>query len=183
VNRPVCSALAVAAFWLAASAAPAQVVDTVRTVDSHTASLGRRPPLSPRRAFLGSLVLPGYSQSLLGRHRSGAMLLAFEAASFIMIRESALDVREARRNANDSVLVAYVDASGAAAPRYERTAFPRALIKVRKQHVEDWVAVLVANHLFAAADAFVAALLWDLPSEVAVRGTRRSAGVSLGFRW
>jgi hypothetical protein len=111
------------------------------------------------------------------------MLLAFEATSFIMIRESALDVREAQRNANDSVLVAYVNASGAAVPRYERTAFPPALIRVRKEHVEDWIAALVANHLFAAADAFVAALLWDLPTEVAVRGSRRSAVVSLGFRW
>ena len=100
-----------------------------------------------------------------------------------MIRESSLGVREARRNARDSVLVAYVDANGAAIPRYERTAFPRALIRTRKEHVEDWVAVLIANHLFAAADAFVAALLWDLPAEVAVRGTRRSAGVTFGFRW
>ncbi len=99
-----------------------------------------------------------------------------------MIRESALGVREARRNAADSVLVSYVDAVGAPGARYARSAFPRSLIRSRKENVEDWVAVLVANHLFAALDAFVGALLWDLPAEVALNGNRRSAAVGLRFR-
>ena len=55
-----------------------------------------------------------------------------------------------------------------------------ALIKARKEHVEDWVAVLVANHLFGATDALVSAMLWDLPAEVALSGGRRSTNV--GFR-
>ena len=142
-----------------------------------------KPPISPRRAFVTSLVLPGYGQSVLGRKRSGAMFLAMEALSIVMVRESALGVREARRNATDSVRVAFVDATGAPIARFERTPFPKSLIKARKEHVEDWVAVLVANHLFAATDALVAAQLWDLPAEVALSGGRRSTNVGFRFRF
>ena len=71
-----------------------------------------KPPISPRRAFLSSLVLPGYSQSVLGRSRSGAMILAMEALSIVMVRETALGLREARRNAVDSVVVSYVNPNG-----------------------------------------------------------------------
>jgi hypothetical protein len=169
------------ALVLPTAPAAAQVLDTARA-DSAIAP-ERRPPLSPKRAFLGSLVLPGYSQSVLGRHRSGAMFLAFEVATVFMIRETTLGIREARRNAADSVLVSYVDGTGAAAARYERTSFPRALIKVRKEQREDWIALLVASHLFAGLDALVAAQLWDLPAEVSVSGTPRSAGLQLRFRW
>ncbi|HEX7939111.1 MAG TPA: hypothetical protein VF483_08970 [Gemmatimonadaceae bacterium] len=142
-----------------------------------------KPPISPRRAFLTSLLLPGYGQSALGRKRSGAMILAMEALAVVMVRESTLGVREARRNAADSIIVSYVDATGASAVRYERTGFPTALIKARKSHLEDWVAVLIANHLFAGTDALVAAMLWDLPAEVAVDGGRRSASVGLRLRF
>jgi hypothetical protein len=45
---------------------------------------------------------------------------------------------------------------------------------VRRGHVEDWLAFLIANHLLAAADAYVAAHLWDLPTQVSVE--RRPAG-------
>ena len=100
-----------------------------------------------------------------------------------MIRQSAADIREARRNVADSIPVSFVDASGAPRTRYERTSFPTSLIKSRRAHLEDWIAVLLANHLFAAADAYVAALLWDLPSEVAVRAAPGSAELGLRLYW
>ncbi|MEK7402746.1 MAG: hypothetical protein AABZ80_10370 [Gemmatimonadota bacterium] len=161
----------------------ARVVAVPTSITDTGPALERRPPVSPRRAFLSSLVLPGYGQSILGRKRSGAMMLAFEAISVVMVRESALGVREARRNVADSVIVAFVDATGAPAIRYQRTGFPTALIRARKEHVEDWIAVLVANHLFAATDAFVSALLWDLPAEVALSAGRRSTHVEFRVRF
>ena len=54
------------------------------------------PPLSPRRAFLCSFLLPGYAQSVLGRHKAGATFMLVKAISLVMIRESVADVREAR---------------------------------------------------------------------------------------
>jgi hypothetical protein len=89
-------------------------------------------------------------------------------------------VREARRISQDSIIVAWVDANGAPAVRYERTSFPSVLVKVRKEQVEDWVAVLVASHLFSAADALVSAILWDLPAELALQ--RRGGTQALGLR-
>jgi hypothetical protein len=76
-----------------------------------------------------------------------------------------------------------VDPSGVSAIRYERTAFSSALLRSRRSHMEDWIAVLLANHLFSAADAYVASLLWDLPAEVALRAAPKTAGLALRFRW
>ena len=155
----------------------------VTPVDTTGPKPERKPPISARRAFLYSLVLPGYAQSVLGRGRAGTLQLSFETVALVMLRQSEADVREARRNVADSIPVSFVDATGAAKTRYERTPFPTSLIKSRRAHVEDWIAVLIANHLFAAADGYVAALLWDLPLEVALRATPRSAELALRVSW
>jgi hypothetical protein len=44
--------------------------------------------------------------------------------------------------------------------------------------VEDWVAVLFFNHLFSGADAYVAALLWDLPEKVSLVQTPMGPALS-----
>ena len=91
------------------------VVDTAARLDTAGPRPELRAPLSPKRAFLYSLLLPGYSQSVLGRHRAGALQLAFEAASIVMIRQSVADVREARRMQADSITVSFVDAASRSA--------------------------------------------------------------------
>ena len=159
------------------------VPDTTRAVDTAGPRPELRPPLSPRRAFLYSLLLPGYSQSVLGRHRAGALQLAFEAAAIIMIRQSAADVSEARRMQADSITVSFVDASGRPQLRREPTPFTASLVRSRRSHLEDWIAVLLANHLFSAADGYVASLLWDLPAEVSVSATDRSTNLGFRVRW
>lgn len=162
----------------------AQRADTTRaTVDTSGPRPERRPPISARRAFLYSLAVPGYAQSVLDRGRVGTVFMAFEAAAFVMIRQSAADIREARRNVADSVIVSFVDASGAPKITYQRTPFSTSLIRSRRSHLEDWSAVLLANHLFAAADAYVAALLWDLPAEISIRAAPRSARLALRLHW
>lgn len=159
-------------------------VDTSRVfVDTAGPKPERQPPLSPGRAFTYSLLLPGYAQSVLGRGRAGTLLVAFESVALMMVRQSAVNVREARRYAVDSVPVSFVDATGVPRVRYERTAFPRDLIRSRRAHLEDWIAVLMANHLFAAADAYVASLLWDLPTEVSLRASPRSTELALRVYW
>jgi len=169
--------------------APARVVAPMRPVASAPSidTLGPRPelrpPLSPKKAFLYSLMLPGYSQSVLGRNRAGAIEMAFEAVALSMVRISAADVREARRFMADSVPVSYVDDAGGPQVLYQRTIYTPALLRSRRAHLEDWIAVLVGNHLFSAADAFVAANLWDLPTEVSLRATPRGADVALTVPW
>ena len=169
---------------LTANHAAAQRPDTTRSVvDTVGPRAERQPPLSPRRAFAYSLVLPGYAQSRLNRSRAGTLFTAFEAVALVMVRQSAADIREARRNVADSIVVSFVDANGNPGIKYQRTPFSHSLIRSRRSHLEDWTAVLIANHLFAAADAYVASLLWDLPAEIGLRPDNRSVSLAFNVRW
>lgn len=123
------------------------------------------PPLSPRRAFIFSAVLPGLGQSRLDRGSSGALFAAVELSALVMVRRSSADLREARRYRVDTLPGNFtVGASGTLTPRDRVIGrYDEDLVRTRRLHVEDWLAALAFNHLFAGADAFVAAQLWDLP--------------------
>ena len=129
------------------------------------------PPISPRRAFLYSFLVPGSGQSILGRHKAAATFLFVEAVCLAMIRESGADVHEARRSPGDSLIVSYVDQSGNPAVIKTAPRFAGAEIHTREAHVEDWAALLVGNHLFSGADAFVASHLWDVRVRLGMRTT------------
>jgi hypothetical protein len=179
---------AVAATALVALALPAdaQRIDSTRVtprpaaVDTST-KLVPTPPLSPRRAFLYSLLLPGYSQSKLGRPTASAIFALSESIGIAMLRESKADLDEARRLRTDSIVVIGVDAQGQ--PITHLAYYSDGLISIRRGHVEDWVAFLIANHFFAAADAYVASHLWDLPSQVSVRPAPSGVIVAARFTW
>jgi hypothetical protein len=134
-----------------------------------------RPPVSPRRAFLYGFLAPGYVQSVLGRHKAASAFLLVEAISLVMIRESAADLHEARRFENDSLIVSY-GTNGL--PIKVPGRFGNNEVKTRRAHVEDWIALLVANHLFAGADGFVAANLWDVKPKLAFRATPSGASIT-----
>ena len=86
-------------------------------------------------------------------------------------------------NARDSVVVSFVDENGNPSVRRAESEFPTQLVKARRAHFEDWIAVLAASHLFAAADAYVASLLWDLPAEVSLRTSPRTTELALRVYW
>ena len=139
------------------------------------------PPISPRRAFLYSLVLPGYAQSILGRSTAGAVFVLSESIAIAMLRESRAALNEAVNLRRDSLVVIGYESDG----REIKVPSPYGdgLVNIRKGHVEDWVAFIIANHLFAAADAYVGAHLWDLPSQISVRQTRDGAVVAARLSW
>lgn len=130
-----------------------------------------KPPIGPTRAFLYSFLVPGSAQSMLGRHKAAATFLLVEAICIAMIRESAADVHEARRIANDTLIISYVGPSGTGPAITAPPRFTSQEIQTREAHVEDWAALLVGNHLFAGADAFVSSHLWDVPIHVGMRAT------------
>lgn len=140
-----------------------------------------KPPLSPRRAFLSSLALPGYSQSVLGRQTAGALFVLTESIALVMLRESAADLREARRFRTDSLVVIGYEPSGT--PITQVSAYNDRLVDIRRGHVEDWIAFLIANHLFAAADAYVGAHLWDLPTQISVESRRDGTALAARVAW
>lgn len=125
------------------------------------------PPLTPKRAFLYSSLLPGFGQSRLDRGTSGALFASIELAAFVMMRRSQMDLREARRYQIDTLPDQYL-VSGTSVTKNGvfTNGFTRDLVRTRRLHVEDWMAVVAFNHLFAGADAFVSAQLWDVPLEL-----------------
>ena len=136
---------------------------------------GLEPPISPRRAFLTSLVVPGLGQSRLQRPSAGAGFFLVELGALALMQKSLGDLREAKRLLADSVPSAWpVDPeSGALLPRPPREtgAFGQELVRARRVHVEDWAAVLLFNHLISGVEAYVAANLWDVPAQVSMRAT------------
>ena len=155
----------------------------------------RKPPMSPRRAFLTSLLLPGYAQTVFGRDRAAMLFAVIEMGSLGMARKSAIDLADAKRLPRDSVVATYkIDPSTGLAiidPKtnlpvpdtYITSRFTDDRIKARRTHYEDWIAAIVFNHLFSGADAYVAANLWDFKANIGVVAAPRSAGVYASLRF
>ncbi|MFI5243825.1 MAG: hypothetical protein ACHQQR_01265 [Gemmatimonadales bacterium] len=166
----------------------AQRRDTMGT--KLTAETVAAPPITPRRAFLYSLAVPGLGQTVLDRRITGAAFFLVEALSLSLAHRSANDLRTARAFQGDSVPLRYVvDPATGLAQRdalgqpvvstWQQSPYTAALVQARKLQVEDWVAVVIFNHLFAGADAFVAAQLWDFPQHVELRAYPVPGGAGL----
>jgi hypothetical protein len=135
------------------------------------------PPISPRRAFLTSLAVPGLGQEQLRRPKARTLFAVVELASAFMIVKSARDLREAKEACGQE----FCGFAGPAEPRLGPNGFRlevvpitgpdiiAARVRARRTHLEDWIALMVFNHLIAGADAYVAAHLWDLPAQVSTR--------------
>lgn len=161
----------------ASTRADTTVRDTVVRVPRRPTALSMRPvpPLTPRRAFAYSVALPGFGQSRLDRGSSGALFASTELAAIVMLRRSMTDLREARRFRTDTLPENFtvgadgkVTGSGTVVGRYTSD-----LVRTRRLHMEDWIAVIAFNHLFAGADAFVSAQLWDIPVQMSALPTNR----------
>ncbi len=135
-----------------------------------------RPPISPRRALILGMLAPGYPQTLLDRPKTAALFMSVEALAIAFARKSAVDLRDARRHAADSVIATFrLDpATGQVVLDDEgrpivATYLPNefgVLVAARRTHLEDWLAILIFNHLISGAEGFVSATLWDLPARV-----------------
>jgi len=74
-------------------------------------------------------------------------------------------------------------ATGLAIPdTYIASRYTDDLIKARRTHYEDWIALLVINHLISGADAYVAANLWDFKANIGVVAAARSATIYASVR-
>ena len=153
------------------------------------------PPVSPRRAFFYSALVPGLGQAALDRKYTGAAFFIVEAFSLALVYRSADDLRLAQAFVGDSVPLRYqIDETTGLAQRdgfgnpvvaqWKVSGYSADLVRSRRLMVEDWVAVVIFNHLIAGADAFVAAHLWDLPQHVSMRAypVARGAGLAISIR-
>jgi hypothetical protein len=117
------------------------------------------PPVSPLAAFGRSMILPGWGQAALGRRVTGAVFMAWEGLTFTMFLKSR----------NQLHYQESIDAE---------------TVEDKKAEVQDWLVLLIFNHLLSGAEAYVSALLWDFPTELEVSvlpGGDVNVGLSLSF--
>ncbi len=202
--RLVLLALISACLFAAPSRLSAQRPDTTKTRvpsviirgaqrDSQAVDAPSVIKISPRKAFLTSLVAPGYMQFRFSRPKAAALFLSVEAATLAMTIKSRSDLNKAKAARLDSIFTPIVDNLGM--PVIDSvTGKPKILselrnkniadrVAARRTHLEDWIAGLVFNHLFAGADAYVAANLADFNTNVRVTSTGRSVKVLASIAW
>ena len=118
-------------------------------------------PVSPLGAFFRSLAIPGWGQAKLDRRLTGGIFLGFEGIALGMAikADRELQYMKARGDSTES-------------------------IENKRQEREDWITLVVFNHLFAALDGFVGSHLYDFPDEVKLRASPKCFGavVTIPFR-
>lgn len=114
------------------------------------------PPVSPLGATWRSLLLPGWGQSILGRRVTGAAFIFWEGITLTMTIKSAHQLHYQESIGSDT-------------------------IDDKRKELQDWAVLLAFNHLLAAAEAYVAALLWDFPAELEMR-TLPTGGLAAGVK-
>ncbi len=147
---------------------------------------GLLPPITPKRAFLSSLLVPGLGQSRLQRPTAGAVFVGLEFGIVAMLVKSNADLRSARSFRTDSVALYYpLDSLGAPVkrPPQQKGGINTALVQARVLHREDWIAALIFNHLISGAEAFVSANLYDLPAQISARPSSQGTLVALSVSW
>ncbi len=151
--------LAIVALGLAAGSAvrvTAQAPgDTTQRAD--TAQRAATPDtghlVGPIGALWRSLLLPGWGQAATGRNVTGAIFVVWEGTTAYM-------TLKAEQEAN----------------YFKESNSPN--LHAKRQEVQDWLVLWGFNHLFAGAEAFVAAHLRDFPKDLKVQAVPGGMGVS-----
>ncbi len=136
-------------------------------------------PITPRGAFIRSIIIPGWGHAAVGAHgRGGAYFLLHSASVWMVFQSHSLRgaARDLRRMEEASV-EAELLADGWTDPAEIRQAVandPRVegrqeLVETRAQQIEDWAALAIFLVLLAGTDAFVSAHLADFPEPLSVR--------------
>jgi hypothetical protein len=112
----------------------------------------------PFNYFFRSLFLPGWGQASLDRKLTAGLFIAFEGVSLGMALKADAEVH------------------------YPLAVGDTALVRTKRAERQDWIVLLVANHLFAALEAYVSAHLRDFPGDLKLRafgGPRPGLGFTI----
>ena len=129
----------------------------------------------------------------MGRPKAAGIFLLAEAATVGMSAKSWIDLDKAKTARKDTIVTPVLDNLGM--PVIDSvTGLPKVTvafrnpnlvgrIRARRTHLEDWVAAVLFNHLFAGADAYVAANLQDFKTNVQANSTDRGFQVMARVTW
>ena len=109
--------------------------------------------VGPVGALWRSLLVPGWGQAVTGRNVTGALFGIWEGTTLYM-------TLKAQQEAN----------------YFKESNSPN--LHAKRQEVQDWLVLWGFNHLFAGAEAFVAAHLRDFPKDLTVQAVPGGVGVS-----
>ena len=115
------------------------------------------PPIPPLGALWRSILLPGWGQSILRRPVTGVAFVVWEGIALTMTLKSLHQLQYLR------------------AVESEEDTESMERVVSKENEVQDWAVLLAFNHLMAAAEAFVAAQLWDFPEELQVQASSNGA--------
>ena len=132
-----------------AAPVPAQA-DTGRVVVPDSLGILR---VKPAAVLWRSLLVPGWGQAKLGRNLTAGFFIAAEALTLGMSLKANAELKHLRSINADSVT-----------------------IDSKSQNREDWLVLLVVNHLLSGLEAYVSANLSDFPAELKIR--KLGGGVS-----
>jgi hypothetical protein len=135
---------------------PASAQDSIVTRPAATSAdtLARRT--SPMNAFFRSFLVPGWGQAKLNRKLTGGIFVAWEGVTLGMSLKTRHELAYLRRTN-----------SGRAEDK-------------RREH-EDWIVLLVFNHVFAGLEAYVSAHLADFPTDLKFQAVPGGFGASLSL--
>jgi hypothetical protein len=128
----------------------------------------------------------------MGRPKAATLFLVVEAGALGMSVKSWSDLSKAKDARKDTVVtpvlvdgVQVIDSVTGKPKVTVEFSNPNLVgrIKARRTHLEDWLAAMFFNHLFAGADAYVAANLSDFNTNVEVTSTDQGLRFMARVAW
>jgi hypothetical protein len=123
-------------------------------------SVVRHPRPRPFTYFFRSALVPGWGQASLDRRLTGGIFVAFEGIALGMTLKANTELQYLRQINSD-------------------------LVPAKRAERQDWIVLVVMNHLFSALEAYVSANLFDFPADLGLRtlpGGRTGFGITLPVR-
>lgn len=144
-----------------------------------------RRGISPRSAFIRSLIIPGWGQYSVGAKKRAGVFFVLQSTSYFMLAKTlnklgkAQDVEVERvgfvtdslraKMAVDSAFNDSLSVETVFQRRVDTDSLVtdiRALVESRKQQRQDWIAYTLFTTLASGADAYIAAHLADFPGTI-----------------
>lgn len=143
---------------LVAPSARAQVADSTATGAAAPSvaapdTAGPHRPVSPMGAFWRSFLVPGWGQAKLDRKLTGGLFVMWEGVTLGMTLKTNHELRYLQRTGSGKV-------------------------PAKRQERQDWITLLVFNHLLAGMEAYVAAHLWDFPGDLRLQALPGGVGAA-----
>lgn len=166
--------------------APARAQDTVpRPAPQPPAADTMRKFISPRAAFIRSMLIPGWGQFSVGAEKRAVVFIGLQSASWFMLIKTLKKIGDARDIESERIgfvsdtLHALMARDTAQARllgdpiEFQRRIDEdttvtgiRNVLNARKEQRQDWVTFTIFITMASAADAFVAAHLADFPGRI-----------------